>query len=150
MEGNSSGTESQNVPAKVPAQRLGWISSIAHRTPLPYRHLNTMFGLSAVVAIVSLVGGGQSFYRSADIDRVPAQVVKYCVDMNTDRWVEFANLPFIGEKTAKAIVAYGEKIGGYRSVEQLREVKGVGEKTLVSIRAFVITSGPIDAVKPTE
>ena len=32
----------------------------------------------------------------------------------------------VGEKTAAAIIAHRDSIGGYTSVEQLKDVKGIG------------------------
>ena len=82
------------------------------------------------------------FYGSAEIENQVPQLAEYRVGINSDRWVEFANLPSIGKKTAQSIVEYGQAIGGYRSVDQLLEVKGVGEKTLARIRRYIISMHP--------
>lgn len=43
----------------------------------------------------------------------------------------------VGIKTARAIVEFREKNGPFKSVEQLADVKGVGDKTVEKIRANV-------------
>ncbi len=101
---------------------------------LPCRHLSAIVGVSVAVGIVYLVGGWAWFQRCIDIEnRVPRRA-EYRVDVNTERWVEFANLPSIGEKTAKSIVMHRSDIGRYHWVDQLLEVKGVGEKTFAKIQ----------------
>lgn len=43
----------------------------------------------------------------------------------------------VGIKTARAIVEFREKNGPFKSVDQLADVKGVGDKTVEKIRANV-------------
>lgn len=51
---------------------------------------------------------------------------------------ELDALPGIGESKAKAIVAYREKLGGrFQSVDQLKEVKGIGDKLLAKMKPFI-------------
>ncbi|MBU0649737.1 helix-hairpin-helix domain-containing protein [Patescibacteria group bacterium] len=50
------------------------------------------------------------------------------IDINKATEEQLVALPGIGIKTARAIVAYREVIGGYKSLEQLRLVRGVGDK----------------------
>lgn len=49
------------------------------------------------------------------------------VNLNTATAVELQRVPGIGETFAQRIVAYREKIGGFTSLEQLKEVEGIGE-----------------------
>ncbi|MBI5198720.1 MAG: helix-hairpin-helix domain-containing protein [Nitrospirae bacterium] len=50
------------------------------------------------------------------------------IDINKATEEDLVALPGIGIKTARAIVAYREVIGGYKSLEQLQLVRGVGDK----------------------
>ena len=50
------------------------------------------------------------------------------IDINKATEEDLIALPGIGIKTARAIIAYRESIGGYKSLEQLRLVRGVGDK----------------------
>lgn len=49
------------------------------------------------------------------------------VDLNTVTAEELQRIPGIGETFAQRIVAYREEIGGFTSLEQLKEVQGIGE-----------------------
>jgi competence ComEA-like helix-hairpin-helix protein len=50
------------------------------------------------------------------------------IDINKATEEDMVALPGIGIKTARAIIAYRKVIGGYKSLEQLRLVRGVGDK----------------------
>lgn len=43
----------------------------------------------------------------------------------------------IGPIKAEAIVAYRQKYGPFKSVEELADVKGIGEKTIVRLKPFI-------------
>ncbi len=59
------------------------------------------------------------------------------VNINTATAQELADfLPGIGIVKAESIVAYREAIGGFKSVDELIEVQGIGESTLEKIRAY--------------
>jgi competence protein ComEA len=58
------------------------------------------------------------------------------VDINTaDAKTLAAEMKGVGEKTAQAIVAYRTANGPFKSVDELRKVKGIGDKLLEQNRA---------------
>lgn len=59
------------------------------------------------------------------------------VDINSATSEELQCLPGVGPKTAAAIISYREKIGRFRSVEELLKVKGIGPKKLETVRSLV-------------
>ena len=52
------------------------------------------------------------------------------VNINTATVEELETLKGVGTAKAQAIVAYREQFGEFESVEELMEVKGIGEATL--------------------
>ena len=58
------------------------------------------------------------------------------ININTATVEELQTLPKIGPKTAAAIVEY-RKEHPFKSVDELVEVKGIGEKTLENLRPLV-------------
>lgn len=59
------------------------------------------------------------------------------LDLNQATQSELETLPGIGASKAKAIIAYREQLSGYRSVDQLLEVKGIGPKLFERIASLV-------------
>src|SRR5262245_52302162 len=67
------------------------------------------------------------------------------VNVNTATVEELQLLPGIGETRARAIVAAREERGGFKSVDDLSEVKGIGQASLARLRPFVRVDGKTTA-----
>ena len=63
-----------------------------------------------------------------------ADVAAGPIDLNTATVEQLKTLKGIGQKKAEAIIAWREANGGFKSVDQLTEVKGIGKKTLEKLR----------------
>lgn len=59
------------------------------------------------------------------------------VSVNTATAAQLETLPGVGPVLAQRIIAYRESHGRFTSVEQLRDVPGVGERRLADLRAAV-------------
>lgn len=57
------------------------------------------------------------------------------LDINTATAAELEQLNGVGPALAAAIVAYREEHGGFKSIDELDQVSGIGEARLASIRA---------------
>jgi competence protein ComEA len=62
------------------------------------------------------------------------------VDLNRATAQELEALPGIGAARAQAIVAERKRRGGFKSVDELVEVKGIGPANLEKLRPFLSTS----------
>jgi competence protein ComEA len=67
----------------------------------------------------------------------PPAAQKNTINLNTATVDQLATLPGIGQKTAALIVEYRTKSGGFKKVEELMNVKGIGEKSFLKIRPLV-------------
>ena len=58
-------------------------------------------------------------------------VKQQIVNLNKSTLDDLATLKGIGHKKAQAILTYREQVGGFKSVNDLMKVKGIGEKVLI-------------------
>lgn len=61
------------------------------------------------------------------------------IDLNTATADELMRLPRIGPKLAERILAFRTSRGGFRSVDDLAQVRGIGPKTLEQLAPLVTT-----------
>ena len=66
-----------------------------------------------------------------------AAAVPAVVNLNTATATQIATLPGIGEKAAQRIIEYREKNGGFKKIEELMNVKGIGEKSFLKLKPLI-------------
>lgn len=67
--------------------------------------------------------------------------VDYPININTATALELATLPGIGDVIAQRIVDYRREHGSFKTVGELTEVEGIGEKRLETILNLITTGG---------
>lgn len=87
------------------------------------------FALAAALALASALAA-------------PAARAEGVVNLNTAGIEELVRLPGVGEARAQAIVSLREARGGFEAVDELLDVKGIGETSLERLRPLVTLSGP--------
>ncbi|WP_166826841.1 ComEA family DNA-binding protein [Thalassoroseus pseudoceratinae] len=75
--------------------------------------------------------------REIEINRPVEKVFEYQLDVNSATWVEWMQLPGIGETLARRIVENREIHGPFSSIEDVQRVKGIGVKTLAKLRPWM-------------
>lgn len=66
------------------------------------------------------------------------------IDINHADTSELIALPGIGSKLAARIVSFREKLGGFYSVEQIRETYGLSDTSFQKIRPFLFINGEVE------
>src|SRR5260221_8911351 len=64
------------------------------------------------------------------------------VNVNTATAEQFTVLPGVGPKLAARIVEHRQKAGSFKSVQELLNVKGIGEKNLEKIQGYLTLGEP--------
>lgn len=64
------------------------------------------------------------------------------IDLNRASVEDFEQLPGVGPVLARRVVAYRESRGRFDAVEELRGVKGIGQKKLERLRRLVTVAPP--------
>lgn len=83
--------------------------------------------------------GAAAEQGKAGMGAVPGKAA--LVNINTADEAQLTGLQGIGPTKAKAITQYRQEHGPFKSVDDLKKVAGIGEKTLAALKPF-ITVGP--------
>ena len=70
----------------------------------------------------------------------PAVTSASPVNINTASSSQIEVLPGIGARTAERIVEYRQKNGGFKKIEELMNVKGIGEKSFLKLKPLITVS----------
>ena len=75
--------------------------------------------------------------RLVEVDRAERTKAQFVVDINQADWPELTQLPTIGETLARRIVQSRQQDGPFRDLDDLRRVRGIGPKTLETVRPYL-------------
>ncbi len=103
----------------------------------------TFFAVVCFAALWDTIGTAKAYSSVAVLSSsagetvITQTVAPEGINLNTATVDQLVALPGIGEVLAQRIVAYREEHGPFTSAEQLKEVKGIGEKKWEAIRPLV-------------
>jgi comEA protein len=107
-----------------------------------------MRALLLVLAVVALAATG------AAAEQKPAAPAKAAaakatpsspVNLNTATQAQLETLPGIGAKAAERILEYRQKNGNFKKIEDLMNVKGIGEKAFLKLKPLLTVTQKADA-----
>ena len=93
-----------------------------------------LFVIFCVVAHPAALPGSQSNEAGSP---VPAAEREDRVELNTADKAALETLPGIGPRTAELIIEYRTENGGFEKIEDLMNIRGIGERTFLRLRELV-------------
>ena len=96
--------------------------------------VNLAFVLSDGQKIYITAGSGNNVIVEDKVERGKKQKV----NINEAKQEDFEQLPGIGPSIAKKIIEYREQNGKFTSIDELQEVKGIGEAKFENIKEYIM------------
>ncbi|MCI0357544.1 MAG: helix-hairpin-helix domain-containing protein [Planctomycetaceae bacterium] len=117
---------------------------------LVLRRLDQAAAAAVLAAALALLAGhwlwnGHLHGRLIEIERAEPIAVKLQIDVNGADWSELCLLPGIGEQLAKRIVVERTANGPFRDWDDLRRVRGIGPRTLESMKPYLLPMADLEA-----
>jgi competence protein ComEA len=93
-----------------------------------------------VLATVLVLGGVPLDAQRAT--KPPAPAPSEVINLNSATALQIADLPGIGVKTAELIVQYRVKNGPFKKIEEVMNIRGIGEKSFLRIKDRIAVAAP--------
>ena len=107
--------------------------------------MRALFILLAIVAMAAIPTAAAAQQAPAGKPRAAAKAANAAgataiVNLNTATQVQLESLPGVGAKAAERILAYRQKNGQFKKIEDLMNVKGFGEKSFLKLKPRLTVS----------
>ena len=98
--------------------------------------------LAAVMTSVVLAAAAPSAQSASPAPSPAPAGVTRTLDLNTASVADLEGLPGIGRQTAERIVEHRQKNGAFKKIEELMNVKGIGEKSFLRLKPLITVAPP--------
>ena len=107
----------------------------ARRSPLVARRSTLVAGMLGLLLLTPAMVRAQA--AAPAVEKAGS-----VINLNTASATDLQNLPGIGAKMAERILEYRQKNGPFKKIEDLMNVKGIGEKNFLKLKARLTVAAP--------
>jgi comEA protein len=93
--------------------------------------------LVCVCAAATVIAPSASAFQAKSAKAKPAATAATTINLNTATLADLQALPGVGASTAKLILDHRQKNGGFKKIEELMNIKGIGEKSFLKLKPLV-------------
>lgn len=93
--------------------------------------------LSALAICGALLFTAPATAAAQSTESQAAAPAKPTINLNSANLDQLESLPGIGRKTAERIIEHRTKSGGFKRIEELMNVKGIGEKSFLKLKPLI-------------
>lgn len=101
------------------------------------RHLTMAMLVFACAAGIGVSAAAARPADSAPQDRKVVTAATAPVDLNAATAADLQKLPGVGPAMAERILEYRQKNGGFKKIEELMNIRGIGEKNFLKLKALI-------------
>ncbi|HEU5257067.1 MAG TPA: helix-hairpin-helix domain-containing protein [Vicinamibacterales bacterium] len=94
------------------------------------------------IAVSAAVASAQNKATTSKAAATVTATATAPVNLNTATVEQLATIPGVGPKMAERIIDYRQKNGGFKKVEDLMNVSGVGEKSFLKMKPLITVTAP--------
>jgi competence protein ComEA len=100
--------------------------------------MRALFVILAVIAMAAIpAAAAQQKSAGSKPTAAKAAAPSTPVNINTATQAQLETLPGLGPKVAQRIIEYRQKNGSFKKVEDLMNVKGIGEKSFLKLKPML-------------
>ena len=103
--------------------------------------IRMMTALVLVLGLVATAASAQDSTRSTKTATASASSGAP-INLNTATAAQLESLPGIGKSTAERILEYRQKNGNFKKIEDLMNVRGIGEKSFLKMKGLITVTAP--------
>lgn len=135
----------REVPASASVTERVAISGAGESPLVVWRDWVAVIGVSGLVLFLWLVQGLTAVAPRPMEDMLVERERVGRLDVNRATEAEWLRLPGVGQSLAARIVEYRRQVGGFRTIEQLTDVAGIGPQRLGQLRVFCFVAGEVES-----